>query len=315
MSEQTELIQIIGTENEDRTADIIFVHGLGGDALGTWHPKGKKEKEEAKNSWLTWLGEDFKDKGIWSVAYEVEPFRWKGSTMPLADRATNIVDLLDIYEIGERPLIFITHSMGGLVVKQMLRHAYDFGTPSWKRMVENTRGIVFLSTPHSGADIANWVQYIGRLIGTSESVEELKANDSRLRELNTLYRNHERLKEIPMIVYYENESTSGVLVVNQTSADPGISGVVPIPLDENHISISKPKSKQSRLYLRVKKFIKDSLANSQPLPKLHSQDRIPQTESPQNVEINQGNYNEKIGGNYINVAGDYIQNSDSKKKH
>lgn len=125
--ENTQLIPIIGTENPNRTADIIFLHGLGGDALGTWHPQGKKE---AKNSWLTWLGDDYKDIGIWSVAYEVEPFRWKGSTMPLADRATNIVDLLDIYEIGERPLIFITHSMGGLVVKQLLRHAYDYGNPS-----------------------------------------------------------------------------------------------------------------------------------------------------------------------------------------
>ena len=47
MSEQTELIPIVGT-NEDRTADIIFVHGLGGHALGTWHPEGKKEKRKRK---------------------------------------------------------------------------------------------------------------------------------------------------------------------------------------------------------------------------------------------------------------------------
>jgi hypothetical protein len=30
-----------------------------------------------------------------------------------------------------------------------------------------------------------------------------------------------------------------VLVVNETSADPGLPGVVPIPLDETHISICK----------------------------------------------------------------------------
>ena len=300
--ENTQLIPIIGTENDSRRADIIFVHGLGGDPLGTWHPQGKKE---AKNSWLTWLGDDYKNIGIWSVAYEVEPFRWKGSTMPLADRATNIVDLLDIYEIGERPLIFITHSMGGLLVKQLLRHAYDFGNPSWKRIVENTRGIVFLSTPHSGSDIANWVQYIGGILGTSVSVDELTANDSRLRELNNTYRNHPQLKQIPMIVYCENEKTSGVLVVNQTSADPGKEGVIPIPLDENHITIAKPQSKQSRLYLRVKKFIKDCLSNPKPLPPLHSQERIPQPERI--VNIYQGNYNESIGR-------DYIQNPEPKKK-
>ncbi|GAB4541984.1 MAG: hypothetical protein Tsb0014_34330 [Pleurocapsa sp.] len=99
------------------------------------------------------------------------------------------------------------------------------------------------------------MQYIGGIIGTSVGVEELKANDSRLRELNTVYRNHSQLKQISIVVYCENEKTSGVIVVNQTSADPGIPGVIPIPLDENHITIAKPESKQSRLYLRVKKII------------------------------------------------------------
>ena len=256
MSENTKLIPIVGTDNKNRIADIIFVHGLGGDALGTWHPQGKKE---AQNSWLMWLGEDLKELGIWSVAYEGEPFKWKGNTMPLADRATNIIDLLDIHEIGERSIIFITHSMGGLVVKQLLRHAYDYGNSSWTRIVEQTKGIVFLSTPHSGSDIASWVQYIRGIIRTSVSVDELQSNDPRLRELNIVYRNHSQLKDIPIIAYCENEKTSGVLVVNQTSADPGIPGVTPIPLDENHITIARPLSKQSRLYLRVKKFIQHCL--------------------------------------------------------
>jgi predicted alpha/beta hydrolase family esterase len=299
---ETELIAINGTENENRIADVIFVHGLGGDALSTWHPQGIKE---AENSWLTWLARDLEDIGIWSVNYEVEPFRWRGSTMPLADRATNVVDLLDIYEIGERPVIFITHSMGGLVVKQMLRHACDYGNPSWKKIVEQTKGIVFLSTPHSGSDIANWMKYIGGILGASVSVEELEANAPRLRELNTVYRNHAQLKEISIIVYCENEKTKGVMVVDQTSADPGIPGVTPIPLDENHISIAKPRSAKSQLYLRVKKFIKERLSNPQPLPPLHSRDRIAQPERI--ININQGNYNERI-------EGDYHQNSESKKK-
>lgn len=272
---ETELIAINGTENENRIADLIFVHGLGGDALSTWHPQGKKE---INDSWLAWLGRDFEELGIWSVNYEVEPFRWRGSTMPLADRATNVVDLLDIHEIGERPVIFITHSLGGLVVKQMLRHASDYGNPSWKKIVEQTKGIVFLSTPHSGSDIANWMKYIGGIIGASVSVEELRANDSRLRELNSVYRNHPQLKEISIIVYCENEPTKGVMVVDQTSADPGIAGVTPIPLDKNHISIAKPSSAKSQLYLRVKKFIKECSSNPLPLPPLHSESKIPQPE-------------------------------------
>ncbi len=266
MIDSTKLISIIGTENEDRTADIIFVHGLGGNALSTWHPQGKKE---ADNSWLTWLGEELTNLGIWSLAYEVEPFRWRGYTMPLVERAINIGDLLyNAHDIGERSVIFVTHSMGGLVVKQLLRHAHDFPTLPWNKIVEQTKGIVFLSTPHSGADIANWMQYIGKIVGTSVSVEELKTNNSHLRELNRAYLNYPQLNTIPISVYYENKTTSGVLVVDQDSANPGMQGVFPVALDEDHITIAKPKSQNSRLYLTVKKFIKNCVPNDPVLPSL-----------------------------------------------
>jgi len=183
MKASNDLLEISGCDNPSRCGDVIFVHGLGGSARGTWHPQ---EKQNDDNFWPKWLGDDFSNVGIWSLEYEVEPFKWKGSSMPLADRATNILDLLDSYGIGDRPLIFITHSMGGLLVKQMLRSARDFVT--WTAIASQTRGIVFLSTPHSGADLANWIQHIGSILQTTVSVEELEAHHPRLRELNLLYR-------------------------------------------------------------------------------------------------------------------------------
>ena len=118
--------------------------------------------------------------------------------MPLADRATNILAVLDTDDIGTHPLIFISHSMGGLLVKQMLRHAEDFNNPAWKRIVEQTKGIVFLSTPHSGANIASWIKHLKGILSTTISVDELEAHHSRLRELNTVYQKHERLNKIPV---------------------------------------------------------------------------------------------------------------------
>ena len=261
------LAPIIGTNNEERVADIIFVHGLGGDYLSTWHPKGK---EEANDSWLTWIGQDFKDMGIWSISYNIEPLKWRGNTMPLADTAINIVDLLDENSIGERPIFFITHSMGGLVVKQLLRHAHDYGNTSWKKIVDQTKGIVYLSTPHSGSDIACWIKYIGNFIGTSVSVDELKANDSRLLELNEVYRNHEVLSQIPIKVYCETEPTHGVMVVDKTSANPGIAKVTPVPLLKDHSTIAKPNSPEDRPYKGVKKFIRENFNNCPVLPRLEN---------------------------------------------
>jgi len=257
------LVEISGCQNPQRLGDVIFVHGLGGSARSTWHPQ---EQDNDNNFWPAWLGEDLLNVGIWSLGYEVESFRWKGATMPLVDRATNTLALLDTYEIGERPLVFITHSLGGLLVKQMLRHAQDFGDPRWQAIVEQTKGIVFLSTPHSGADLASWMNYLGGILGTSVSVEELEYNHSRLRELNNLYRNQLQLSQIRMEVYFEKQKTSGILVVNETSADPGIKGVIPIPMDCNHINICKPESKKSLIYRRVKQFIENYL--QVPLPPL-----------------------------------------------
>jgi predicted alpha/beta hydrolase family esterase len=255
------LIEISGCENSSRDGDVIFVHGLMGHARGTWHPQ---ERHDDNNFWPAWLGKELPNVGIWSLGYEVEPFKWKGNAMSLVDRATNTLALLDSYDIGERPLIFIVHSLGGLLIKQMLRHAQDLGTPRWQAIVEQTRGIVFLSTPHSGSDIASWIKHISGIVQTTVSVDELEVHHSRLRELNLLYRNHERLKQIPMEVYCETRTTKGILVVNQTSADPGIAGVIPIPMDYDHISICKPESKNSPIYRRVKRFIQEHLTT--PLP-------------------------------------------------
>ena len=267
------LIEISGCDNCSRCGDVIFVHGLGGDALGTWHPQ---EGHYDDNFWPKWLGEDFPDVGIWSLGYEVEAFKWKGNSMPLVDRATNILDLLDSYGIGDRPLMFITHSLGGLLVKQMLRNARDFG--KWQAIASQTRGIVFLSTPHSGSDMASWIKHIGGILQTTVSVEELEAQHSRLRELNLLYRNDEQFSQVPMLAYCETRPTKGILVVNQTSADPGIKGVIPVPMDFDHISICKVGDKKSQIYRQVKRFISKNLTTplAPMLLKLAEDEAIPQ---------------------------------------
>lgn len=252
MSETTRLLKISSScDSASRSADIIFIHGLGGSPRGTWHPQ---EKENDDNFWLTWLGKDLPNCGVWSLGYEVEPFKWRGESMPLVDRATNILALLDAHDLGSRPILFITHSMGGLLVKQLLRQAYDYGNMDWRTIVENTQGIVYLSTPHSGSGIANWIDKIG-ILQSSISVEELKLHDSRLRELNEVYRNHAQLREIKIQVYFEKKKTKGFLVVDETSANPGIPGVTPIPVDCDHLSICRPDSRESLVYLSIRKFL------------------------------------------------------------
>lgn len=244
------LHKIIGCEENARAADIIFIHGLDGDAISTW-----QANNDSANFWPRWLGEELPNIGVWSLGYAVSSTAWKGNSMPLADRAINVLDQLELEDIGARPIVFICHSLGGLLAKQMLRHAYDSGAQDYQRIAKQTKAIVFLSTPHSGSNIANWVQHIGGLLRTSVSIEELEAHNPRLRELNTWFRNHKQLSEIKIQVYCEKIAIKGLLVVDESSADPGIKGVIPVPMDEDHITICKLKDKNSQIYKRVKKII------------------------------------------------------------
>jgi hypothetical protein len=107
--------------------------------------------------------------------------------------------------------------------------------------------------------MASWITYLGTLLRLTVSVEELEAHHPRLRELNIWYRDHVAGLGIRTFVYYETLPTAKMLVVDATTADPGIPGVRPIPVDENHITICKPASKDTRLYRQVKRLIEHSI--------------------------------------------------------
>jgi hypothetical protein len=78
-----------------------------------------------------------------------------------------------------------------------------------------------------------------------------------LRELNMWFRNCPLTQAMRIQAYCEKQPCGGLLVVNESSADPGLPGVVAIPLDENHISICKPESRERLVYSRVKRFVAD----------------------------------------------------------
>ncbi len=179
-----ELIKVSGCDNPSRMGDVVFVHGLDGDAQSNWRPARHQGP-----AWPEWLGKDLPDSGVWLLGDGPESMARKRRAMPLADRATNALAVLETEGLGERPIVFICHSVGGLLAKQLLRHGREYGDPSWRRIADQTRGIVFLSTPHSGSDITSWTDYLGSPMNNDFSTYELETNDPRLRELNVWFRN------------------------------------------------------------------------------------------------------------------------------
>ena len=62
---------IAGCDDGARRADVVFVHGLGGDPFGTW-----RHGEDQSTSWPHWVGREFSDVGVWSLGYAASPTKW-----------------------------------------------------------------------------------------------------------------------------------------------------------------------------------------------------------------------------------------------
>ena len=264
----SDLIEVYGGSDPDRTGDIVFVHGLRGNAREYWQLRGRPE-----TFWPEWLAKEKicprSVSGRWGD--DAAAFEWSGSAMPLYVRGNNALDLLSQSNIGAVPVVFVTHSLGGLLVKQMLRSAKDLKQPRWKAIAEKTCGLVFISTPHSGSDLATFVSYLGWVLRGSVALKDLEANAPQLLQLNTWYRENVGFEEegdlgIKSLVYYEERKTYwgflklfGATVVDRASADPGIKGVIPVGLDFDHSTIHKPKSTSSQLYQGVKRHIQECL--------------------------------------------------------
>jgi len=226
---------------------VVFVHGLDGDARKSWTVSGS-------SFWPLWLAEDVAEVAVWSVGYAAWSSGWRGQVMPIQDRAINVLAQLQNNGIGDRPLCFVTHSMGGLLVKEMLLHAAE-GRTEFAHFATATKGVVFLGTPHTGAGLAKVINALGVVYRGTSAVGDLKRNSAHLRQLNDRYRNWVDVVGIRNLVFFETLPTKGVHVVDEGSANPGLARVKPIPVDANHIDICKPADRTSVVYGQVRRFI------------------------------------------------------------
>lgn len=240
--------------SKDGTAargSVVFVHGLGGDAFGTW----RRDSTES-TFWPRWIAEDLPDIGILSLEYPSAPSAWLGTAMGLPDRATNVLAVLMADGLDKHPLIFVCHSLGGLLVKQVLRVASD-QAPRFAGLTNQIRGITFLATPNTGSAIATWMDRLRVLLAPSQATKDLVADSPYLRDLNFWYRDWGPREEIATLVFAESQRMGAVTVVDASSSDPGIPGVRPIPIDADHLQICKPGGRDDLVYKTTLRFIDD----------------------------------------------------------
>jgi hypothetical protein len=150
--------------------------------------------------------------------------------------------------LGQRPLLFICHSLGGLLAKHVLRTADDATVdPRMRQVATNTRAVLFLATPHCGAELASLLNAFRSVFGATLSIEDLRAHDAHLLDLYNWYRRNAVRLGIETNIYYEKRGMGGALtIVNPTSAQCGV-GPDAVPLDEDHLSIAKPREREAQV--------------------------------------------------------------------
>lgn len=242
----------IGAHGEANVHVILF-HGLGGHPYNTWGGLTGPQFY-----WPQWLADDIEGLAVWAIGYDAAVSRWRGSAMHITDRATNLLERILLepkLQTGE--IILIGHSLGGLVIKQLLRtaesmarHREDAGN-----FIQRVRRVAFLATPHSGSDLASWGDRLRIFIRPSAATTCLVRNDPNLRELNHWYREWSAAQNIANLILSESRPIRiAGLIVKPDSSDPGLLPR-PISIDADHISICKPRDRSSEVYAHIRSFI------------------------------------------------------------
>lgn len=246
-------------------ANVVFVHGLMGDAYATWR-RGSEDPASDPTFWPLWLSKDAPGLNIFTLSYDAPVSNWLGTTMALPDRAANILEvLLAQRELRARPTYFICHSLGGLVVKQVLLSLKEQEGRSGdaRMLLDQIKKVVFIATPHTGARKAALLGKLGFLMWPSAIARSLVANDPGLRKVNISYRGlaDDRRSILAHKIFYETQETMFGGIVDEAAADPGLHAN-PIPIDANHVTIAKPRSRDELLYILVLEFIQKDVKTS-----------------------------------------------------
>ncbi|KAF2798736.1 hypothetical protein K505DRAFT_405002 [Melanomma pulvis-pyrius CBS 109.77] len=235
---------------EDSAVDIIFIHGVTGDREKTWKTKS------ATNPWpQTLLPSRVPHARILTFGYDAYVADWRGmvSKNRIGNHSMNLLTAVATYReddgTNDRPIIFVCHSLGGLVCEDALSMAQQRPERHLKKILYCTYGIIFLGTPHHGSGLAHWAESLAKAIGVlkqtnKEILAALKSDSEVLERVQHAFhtmirsRGQDGFPPIEITCFFEELPLPGVgTVVPSHSAT--LPGYVPIGIHSNHMDMTK----------------------------------------------------------------------------
>ncbi|WP_017690276.1 alpha/beta fold hydrolase [Paenibacillus sp. PAMC 26794] len=236
----------ISSSLEDSSFVVVFIHGIGGDPYNTWR------KNPQTKTMIELLGNDpdLKDAEFYSYGYRT-------GIKPLQYDFKKVAKLLhsDIQaNLAGKDLLFVAHSMGGLVVQQYIVDRYESYESADLKCV---KGVVYLSVPFYGS---GWAELLPKKM-VNRQIRSLRRKNKDLVQLEENWNKYvyrggidklvDSLKhEISQISFYGVRDQ----VVVESSSTPLYLGSEVNYVDEDHKSICKIDDKTT-VYKLIRSFL------------------------------------------------------------
>ncbi|KAI3392268.1 hypothetical protein diail_5932 [Diaporthe ilicicola] len=248
------------------SVDIVFVHGINGDRIDTWTCGDKMWPRD-------FLPEILPEARIVSFGYNAdfakfyhEDHKSIAPELTIDDYSISLLDSVRALRKGkeaERPIIFVAHSMGGLVVANALSRDLK-ADKALQSIPDHTIGALFLGTPFQGSSLASYgsvamtlLKHVCGVRTQLDSLETLKKKSKKLVDINTKFakfvKERDRAHSLPFLqiaCFFEGiPFACNAFVVPRESAT--WLGVDPLYIDANHTEMCQFDYKERDGYQKV----------------------------------------------------------------
>ncbi|EYB95332.1 hypothetical protein Y032_0161g3372 [Ancylostoma ceylanicum] len=231
--------------------DIVMIHGLRGGVAYTWRQKDHSTNIVSDCWPKDWLPLDIPHPmRILGLDYPSYLMQFTGTLESLQVRADRFKRQLEAAGVGRRPVIFICHSLGGLLAKRLLLDLPE--------LAKQTVGVLFIATPHRGSPIASWGYSI--LHPTEDVLLLLEENPVNKKLNEDFFKISDKIPVIVSMVETKQSdligTAKGIIVPTQSAVYE--KGAV-YHIEEVHHNVCKPSERTSPSYAVVLNFLRDSI--------------------------------------------------------
>jgi hypothetical protein len=233
---------------------IVAIHDINQDAMDTWTDPTSK---------ILWL-RDLLPRNTHHLraliySYKAETFTSPGvgSTRSILAHANNLVAELcadrQLEDAFDRPIIFVCHGFGGLLLKRALAYSSSRETKALEHLRSIyvcTYGILFLGTPHNGISKESLLAQSSQSTGPNHFMLSLLKGSEMLSEINDQFA--PLMKQFSIFNFWEELETRcethKLYIVDQESAAPAWDNVEKCGIMSTHSAMTKFESRSDRKF-------------------------------------------------------------------